>query len=283
MAVVMQSLEPVILDFYSEWSQPCKELTPRLEKAVAAVPGIKLAKMNVDVEADIAGQLRVDMLPTLFLIYEGKVVEKISGTLTPQGVEALVAKALKLAGMKTQAAHNETLIAAGKLLSQGEPDNAAQLYTQVLQAARDTHGALATAGLSLCAMARQDLEGASAMAALLRRDFAGALEDPIVKQALAAVDLASEAHAMPEAEMEALRARLAQDPDDHAARSALATALFGRRGYGEAMDLALDIVRRDRAWDDGGGRRLLFRFFDTLGAGHEEVIRARRKLSLLLF
>jgi thioredoxin-like negative regulator of GroEL len=128
-------------------------LTPRLEKAVAAVQGVKLAKLNVDVEADIAGQLRVDMLPTLFLIYEvgpllspsdnsaplqmmlncliqGKVVEKISGTLTPQGVEALMAKAVKAAGLKTQASHNETLIAAGKLLSQGEPDKAAALYAQ---------------------------------------------------------------------------------------------------------------------------------------------------------
>ena len=138
-----------LLSFFYR-SQPCTELTPRLEKAVSAVQGIKLAKMNIDREADIAGQLRVDVLPTLFLIYEvgplfppskdsapaltclvqGKVVEKISGTLTPQGVESLVAKALKLAGMKTQASHSETLIAAGKLLSQGEPDKAAALYAQ---------------------------------------------------------------------------------------------------------------------------------------------------------
>ena len=169
--VVMKSPQPVILDCYADWyhyyssssqfamtnffqfrCQPCKELTPRLEKAVSAKTGIRLAKMNVDLEPDIAAQLKVEVLPTLYLIYEvksylnrlasegrfaiiliywcqGKVVEKVTGSLRPEGIEALLTKAC---GLGTANSHSETLISAGKLLSEGKPEEAAQLYSQVI-------------------------------------------------------------------------------------------------------------------------------------------------------
>ena len=136
-------------------------------------------------------------------------------------------------------------------------------------------------GMAMCALGLNDLEGAQQVVAALRENYKLHLEDSAVKQALTAVDMAVAAgECGDEAELEAA---LEADANDHKTRSKLAILLHSKGDAQAAMNHALEIMKRDRAWDDDGGRKLLLQFFESLGSQHPDVIAARKRLSALLF
>jgi putative thioredoxin len=268
----------VIVDFYADWCEPCKTLTPKLEALVAAAQGaVRLAKINVDALPEIAQAMQVKSLPTVAVIHKGKLVDSFTGVQPEAQVKAFVEKAVQLSG--GAGSGKRALEEAEKLLEGGELGGATQLYGDLL--GLPEHAAPATAGLAMCALADDNLALAQELVAELHAKHASSLNSSIVRKAISKVGLAggTDGDGRPVAGLEAL---LAADPADHAARYELAQALLGRSEHEAAVGELLHIIKKDRAWNEGAPKALLFQVFDSLGSDSDVVKGGRRKLSNIL-
>lgn len=208
-------------------------------------------------------------------------MNKISGNLNDTEIEGFIANCAHLARLASGEAQVQQ---AAQFLTEGRVTEALELYGAVLRNGAE-HSvvvrASALAGMGMCAVSLNDLEGAKGIATALRADYKLQLEEPVVKQALTAIDMALAAQECgDEAE---LRKALAADAADHDTRQKLAILLLSQGDAKGAMNEALEIMRRDRKWNDDGGRKLLLQFFDSLGSQHPDVVEARKRLSVLLF
>ena len=264
-------VQPVIVDFWATWCGPCRQLTPALEKAVTAAKGaVKLVKIDVDKNPAYAGQLRVQSIPTVYAFVDGKPVDGFMGAVPESQIKAFIDK---LAGAPVGSEVDELLSMAKESLDLGDIGGAAQAYAQALQL--DPDNVKAIAGLARCYLNGGDTERAREVV-----DMApvGA-KDAELDSVRAALSLAGAANAEP-AEFEN---KLAADPDDHQARLDLATALAGQGRMDEAADHLLNIIARDRDWNDQAARKQLLTIFEAVGPASDVARQGRRKLSAILF
>ncbi len=275
--VIQESMnQPVIVDFWAPWCGPCKQLTPILEKQVAAAKGaVKLVKINIDENPQIAQRLRIQSIPAVYAFRAGKPVDGFMGALPESQVKDFIKRLVAMAGGAPSAA-DELLSGALLALEAGEIAIAAQAFSEVLAAEPDRIEALA--GLARCYLATGDLEGARATLALVPED-SRSHED--VKAAQAALDLAAKAG--PAGESARLKTALEAEPDDLQARYDYAMALVAENQIEQAMDEFLAIFKRDRTWEDQKARKELLTLFEALGPADPLVMAGRRKLSALLF
>ncbi|MDH3474646.1 MAG: thioredoxin [Rhodospirillales bacterium] len=277
--VIDASMEqPVIVDFWAPWCGPCKQLGPALEKAVSGARGaVRLVKINVDENQDLAAQLRVQSIPTVYAFLQGRPVDGFQGALPESQIKSFVERLAEAAG--TSQGPNpveQALEQAQAALEAEQPGAASALFAQVLQHEPDNIEALA--GMMRCALAAGDTAGAKAM-------FEGLTEELRVKQEFASIAASLElAEAGAGAgDIAELMERVAQHGDNHQARFDLAMALYALGKRESAADELLEIVRRDRTWDDDGARKQLLRFFEAWGPTDPATLEARRRLSSLLF
>ncbi len=273
--IVASQQTPVVVDFWAPWCGPCKQLTPMLEKVVTAAAGkVKLVKINIDDNQELAQQLRIQSIPTVFAFADGQPVDGFVGAQPESRVRALVERLA--GGAVGPSPIDQALEQAKEMLEAGEHGAAAQLYAQVLK--HEATNPKALAGLARCYLATGDFERAEQTLALVPAEHASA---PEVTAARAALDLA---RASSEAgEVEPLRQAVAADPNDHQARHDLALALFAAGQREAAVDELLEIIGRDRAWNDEAARKELLKLFDAMGPADPVTIAARRRLSSLLF
>lgn len=262
---------PVIVDFWATWCGPCRQLGPALEKAVTAAKGaVKLVKVDIDRNPAFAGQLRVQSIPAVFAFVDGRPVDGFMGALPESQVKQFVDRLAKQGGGDPI---EQMLEMARESLELGDMGGAAQAYAQILQA--DPQNVKALGGLARLYQQSGDLERAREVLEIAPE---GA-KDPDLDAVRAALALAEEAPS----ETAEFEQRLAADPDDHEARFEFAKALAGSGRMMEAVDELIEIVRRDRAWNDEAARKQLLTIFEAAGPTSEVAKQGRRKLSSLLF
>lgn len=266
---------PVIVDFWAPWCGPCKTLTPALEQAVREARGkVRLVKVDVDQNQMIAAQLRVQSIPTVYAFVNGQPVDAFQGALPGSQIKQFIERLIAMSG--GDAGLTEALDQADAMLAEGAAADAAQVYSAVL--GEEQENTRAIAGLARCYLALDDVEKARATLALVPQEKAG---DPVIASVEAQIALADEAAGAGDASD--LRARVERNPDDHQARYDLAMALVARGDEAGAIDVLIELFRRDREWNDGAARTQLLKIFDSLGPKSEVAQKGRRRLSSLIF
>ncbi|WP_161539556.1 thioredoxin [Paramagnetospirillum kuznetsovii] len=265
---------PVIVDFWATWCGPCKQLGPMLEKAVLAAKGaVRMVKIDVDKNQELAGQLRVQSVPTVYAFKDGRPVDAFAGAIPESEIKAFIAK---LTGGEAGPSLDDYVAEAKQILAEGDAQTAAGIFQQVLQ--HDPDNAPAMAGLLRCLMAVGELDQAEAMLTQVTPDMARNAEIQAVKTAL---ELAR--HAGSVGESAGLRRRLANDPDDHEARFDLALAYYAANETEAAVDELLELYRRNRTWNEEAARKQLVKIFEVLGFAHPLAKSGRSRLSTMMF
>jgi putative thioredoxin len=269
--------QPVLIDFWAPWCGPCRQLTPILEKSVRAAKGrVKLVKMNIDEHPAIPGQMGIQSIPAVIAFVNGQPADGFMGALPESQVNAFIDKITKGVPAAGEPNIAEIINEAEAVLAEGDAATAAQIYAEAL--AVDATSIPALAGLAKCYLltgavdqAKQTLE----MVPETKRN------DAAVKAVQAAIDLAEQAKSVgPVTELEQ---KLATNPLDHQARFDLATALNAMGKRREATDHLLEIVKRDRKWNDDGARKQLVQLFESWGGADEATVEGRKRLSTILF
>ena len=269
--------QPVLIDFWAEWCGPCRQLTPVLEKAVRAAKGkVKLVKMNIDQHPAIPGQMGIQSIPAVIAFVNGQPADGFMGAIPESQVNAFIEKLTRGVPAAGEPSIAEILKEADALLAEGDPAGAAQVYAEALSL--DATNIAALAGLAKCYVTTGAVDQAKNTLAMVPESKRN---DPAVKAVQAAIDLAEQAKSVgPIGELEQ---KVAANPLDHQARFDLATALNAMGKRSDATTQLLEIVKRDRKWNDDAARKQLVQFFEAWGGADEATIEGRKRLSTILF
>ncbi|MEK9684551.1 MAG: thioredoxin, partial [Rhodospirillaceae bacterium] len=268
---------PVIVDFWAPWCGPCKQLGPTLEKVISEAGGaVKLVKIDIDQNPQVAQQLRIQSIPAVYAFYQGRPVDGFQGALPESQLKDFVKKLTDAAGSTQTSPIDEALAQAKALVEAGEKTQAEMLYEQVLQ--HDPDNSEAAINLARLSMESGESERTRNLIEGLSDEAKKSPEATSVISALALAEKAGDG-----GNLASLKAASEANPSDHQARLDLAVALFGLGKREAGIDELLEIIRRDRKWKDDAARIQLLEFFEALGPTDELTVQGRKRLSSILF
>lgn len=268
---------PVIVDFWAPWCGPCKTLGPMLEKAVAAAKGaVRMVKVNIDDNQAIAGQLRVQSIPTVYAFHKGQPVDAFQGAVPNSEIDAFVARVIEASGGEVNGGLSDALKSAEEMLEDGAASDAAEVFSAIIE--EDNQNVKAYSGLARAKLDLEDIEGAEAVLNGVPADIS---DSPEIEAVFAKIALARQALDVgPLSELEAV---VAADPSNSKARFEYSQALYAADNIDEAVAQLLELFRRDSDWNDGAAKAQLFTIFDALEPNDSIVLNGRRKLSSMIF
>jgi putative thioredoxin len=269
----------VLVDFWAPWCGPCKQLTPTLEKVVREARGaVRLVKINTDENQELAQQMRVQSIPAVFAFVKGRPVNGFAGAQPESQVKSFVQRLIQSAGGQVGPSPVEqALEQAEEAIARDDAGTASAIFAQVI--AHDPNNVAAIAGLAKCHIGAGNFAEAKKV---LDRASADLATNATIMAARTALELAEQSKQSASQTGE-LRQRLEQNPNDHQARLDLAMALYGGGQRDQAIEELLDVIRRDRRWNEEAARKQLVKLFEALGPTDPLTISARRRLSSLLF
>ena len=267
---------PIVVDFWAPWCGPCKTLGPALEAEVKATNGkIKMVKIDIDQNQNLASQMRIQSIPAVFAFVDGQPIDGFMGAKAPSELKSFIDKLLEKV-TDDDGDLSEAIAVANEMLNAKEFNDAAETFEAIL--GEDPESALAFVGLFNARMGAKKINDAKTML----EEIPDALKNKAEILALQAqIDLSNQAEGV--GEINDLRSTLTNDGNNHQARFDLALALFSKGETSEAIQELLIIFRVDQEWNDDAARQQLFKFFDILGSGNPITLSGRRQLASMLF
>ena len=267
---------PIVVDFWAPWCGPCKTLGPALEAEVKATNGkIKMVKIDIDQNQNLASQMRIQSIPAVFAFVDGQPIDGFMGAKAPSELKVFIEKLLEKV-TDDEGDLSEAIAVADEMLEAEEFDDAAETFEAIL--GEDPNSSLAFVGLFKSKMGAKKLGDAKKML----EEIPDALKNKSEILALQAqIELTNQAEGI--AELSDLRKLLSTDVNNHQVRFDLALALFTKGETSEAIQELLVIFRVDQEWNDDAARQQLFKFFDILGGEDPITLSGRRQLASMLF
>lgn len=271
--VVEPSMEkPILVDFWSTRCAPCKKLMPILEKHVQQAGGaVRLVKINVEENQQVASMLRIQSVPTVFLFDQGRPVDALTGAVSESDVQAFIARHV---GQESPMAQALTL--AEEALEEKDAERAANIFEQILLSEPENDAA--AGGWLRALVMLKEFDKAEALWNAFSQEMQ---KKEALQRGKHALDLARQAGVG--GDVAQCQGALEKDPDNLQLQYDLAAALFGSDREEEALTVLLEIMKKDRAWADGRAHKQLLTYFEVLGVADPRVVAARKRLSSLLF